>query len=467
MKLKSYSIFFCLVILSLVPDAASAIPARVMTGDLQKNLDEKGDASISVRFAGGAYRFQVQPGAAPCKAGDSLCKGTYFLTGASAGSRQPVSGILDDSGLRLNFKDRRGYLRRLEVINSGWSEKAIVTRIPASLRKECLEEGAQTNVSNRQAHATGTPQILQLSIVTDARYLKNRRRIKHVRRDLLTTVHGANQILAPQTGIQLQILELFHHKQNDPYENRDPAALLAEFQAHDEQTLNLAGDARYLFTGRDTVSGIDKGVIGGAFTSSVCRNPFQSYGYSEDINIGLAPLVMAHEIGHLLGASHDLTGGSLMSSFLSPDHTNVSATSLSQINTYLDGNSSCIEDADVAIFLQRHFDARSRLRLTLYSHDVTLTDCRFALYGAGSSDELQDTDAGTLLFDRRVSEQLEYFSSDPLPVKPRRAVWLKGTLTCGDLQFDSEILKISRRSLQDLPARSKSTFLNALKNNLR
>ncbi|MCA8961148.1 MAG: hypothetical protein KDC38_11575 [Planctomycetes bacterium] len=153
--------------------------------------------------------------------------------------------------------------------------------------------------------AAGEMRVVELAIDVDAEF---------------EAIHGAgttayiesviNQVDAIYEADLNLSLEIVHiniwDDEPDPYTETDPGALLVEFRNYwNTNHGSIQRDTVHLFTGKD----LDGSTIGIAYTGAVCFTSF-AYGLSQEYPSSLMPLLVAHEIGHNLGASHDPSGSS-------------------------------------------------------------------------------------------------------------------------------------------------------------
>lgn len=102
--------------------------------------------------------------------------------------------------------------------------------------------------------------------------------------------------------------------ENDPYTRPEmlddcagdavcsrPKTILRQFREHWANNTEVHRDAAYLFTGYEDGTP----VIGAAYTGTACNRNY-AYGWIEGTTT--SSMVLAHEIGHTLGASHDSAG---------------------------------------------------------------------------------------------------------------------------------------------------------------
>ena len=158
-------------------------------------------------------------------------------------------------------------------------------------------------------------------------------------------LNAVNTLYLEQVGIRLVVRDRDGFRASpQPYRSSVAVTLLEQFSGYLNSHRRLKrADLYHLFTGRNLTDGIS----GVAYLGTVCRfNGRLSYGLSERSRISLQPLITAHEIGHNLGASHDLTTTSLMSPTISEEQDFFSAQSLTEIETNLAEFGSCIESED-------------------------------------------------------------------------------------------------------------------------
>jgi hypothetical protein len=165
-------------------------------------------------------------------------------------------------------------------------------------------------------------------------------------------VNAAEVLFERQLGIRFQIVK--QHVYADigalSIPETDPARLLRAFSASTENAavmgINSASfdddvDLKHLFTGKD----LDGTTIGIAYVGSVCYQPKFAYSLTQVASARGAPYYFAHEIGHNLGARHDMAADGGMS-VMSPSiavGSSFSQTSLNQINQHLLNYGSCLE----------------------------------------------------------------------------------------------------------------------------
>lgn len=165
-------------------------------------------------------------------------------------------------------------------------------------------------------------------------------------------VNAAEVLFEKSLGIRFQIVK--QHVYADvgamSIPETDPARLLKAFATSSENAavmgVNAASfdqdvDVKHLFTGKD----MDGTTVGIAYIGAVCYQPKYAYSLTQVTNGGGAPYYFAHEIGHNLGARHDLSGWGSMS-VMAPNivvGSSFSQSSINQINEHLLSFGSCLE----------------------------------------------------------------------------------------------------------------------------
>ena len=150
--------------------------------------------------------------------------------------------------------------------------------------------------------------------------------------------------------VKLSHLEGYCDSNSDPYKgfrlNRsgctNDGGLLDDVEEYWNKNRNdVHRDAMHLFSGTH----FDDGYSGCASTMSICTN--KAYGVSRirrNESVNLQALLVAHELGHILGASHyDNEKGFIMNSAIGSDSKGFSDESINVMN-YVMSRTSCIHD---------------------------------------------------------------------------------------------------------------------------
>ena len=244
----------------------------------------------------------------------------------------------------------------LRIGASGFDHKVFTeSDIPASFLGTCAEplkiENAEpgqpvsTERPVRQSGATTSSaelRIFEMAVDADAEFYavygdQSTAEIESI----LNMVDG---IYEAELGLSIEIVSAnVWQAEPDPYTSTDSGTLLGEFRSYwNNNHSGINRDAAHLFTGKE----LDGSTVGIAYVSVVCSTSV-AYGLSQDLQSDtLMPLLVAHEVGHNLGANHDASGSSpryIM--YPSLGFTNLdefSTTSKSDVADYVD-SVSCLE----------------------------------------------------------------------------------------------------------------------------
>lgn len=266
--------------------------------------------------------------------------------------------------------------------------------------------------------------------------------------------NDVNTIYPEQLGLTLVVKKQVRRTSSTVYPSSltDSLSLLQRFRSIG--TALGAADAKHLITGKS----LDDDVLGLAYVETVCRpGEFTAYGLTSRSGDLLTPIIIAHEIGHNLGASHDTVTGGIMSPRLgSPLPASFSTFSKNQISDYITQFATqCLSE----MLPQTEFSVsyrRQRLRASLAVPEG-YANCTVRL-NAGVSKALQKT----LLFeqfvdsiDTRISIEIDEVKRvNPSGSSPTK-VFLLPSATCetgGELSGPLRAITVSatRRSASGL-----------------
>lgn len=162
-------------------------------------------------------------------------------------------------------------------------------------------------------------------------------------------INTAEAIYDRQLGIRFRIVRQHVYTTTSPYTSTDSGVLLRLFTGNSENRSNLGTgkndfndevDLKHLFTGKD----MDGSVIGIAYIGVACAAPTLAYGITQSYVDAATPGIFAHELGHNLGAFHDVSdyGGLMYPSISIPSSTRFSSTSVGEITDHLSRYGGCI-----------------------------------------------------------------------------------------------------------------------------
>lgn len=166
--------------------------------------------------------------------------------------------------------------------------------------------------------------------------------------EIEATLNMVDGIFEAEIGLTIDLVSVnVWQSEPDPYSATDGSILLNELRFHwNTNHGGITRDAAHLFTGKN----LDSNTVGMAYVDVVCNSPSFSYAVSQDLNSDvLMPLLVAHELGHNLGANHDLSGSTpryiMYPSLGIQNLDEFSATSKADITEHIDAV-SCLALAD-------------------------------------------------------------------------------------------------------------------------
>ena len=177
-----------------------------------------------------------------------------------------------------------------------------------------------------------------LTIPTDADYQYYLATEGSTNSSIAATINSANVIYGAQLGLTLQIVgQSFYSTSSQPYTSSASGTLLDQFRRNSD----LPDSGIYhLFTGKQ----MDDGVIGVAYVGAACSN--FGYAVTQRVQSALRPIVLAHEVGHNLSATHDDSSPTtIMATALSGSNppSQFSQKSINEARGYVDSSAgSCM-----------------------------------------------------------------------------------------------------------------------------
>jgi hypothetical protein len=248
--------------------------------------------------------------------------------------------------------DQTVVFRLSDAFNALPANFCAVDRLPDASRGLNALEQYKSMVGELRANALGTPVTKQMDVAliadTEFQTLEN----TDTAGAMVARLNITDGIFAEQVGLLLNAgsVQLVPGN-NDPFTTTDPSGLLQQVSSYRAATPAVRSAAiAHLLTGK-SLTGTTLGI---ARISGVCDvNDGVSLSQST-LGVFMTGLIMAHELGHNLGAEHDGSGscagvseGYIMWPSISTTSTRFSQCSLDAMRPHIDG-ASCLSPAAVA-----------------------------------------------------------------------------------------------------------------------
>jgi hypothetical protein len=284
-------------------------------------------------------------------------------------------------------------------------------------------------------------------------------------------VNSVDAIYSNQLGINVVLSDYnIFTKRRQPYKSLDTGTLLSRFSSYlRNNPTHLTGDTRHLMTGKNTSYLGNSTIVGLAYLGVVCSSTINNTGLSERTSSAIQHLVVAHELGHNFNANHDDATPSIMSSSVSANRDTFSNFSINEINTFLSGNSECLEDGtgdnDEDLTFAVKLNKSNRFKFVVTPNGFSTSSCTVNIYGAKNTTELNSSP--TLILSRAgnsASGSKQTFSFSNSRKTPKTKAYFRAIVDCGGTEYNSTNKTLKANAGTDLRAVKVSGFINYLIN---
>jgi hypothetical protein len=304
----------------------------------------RGRARAPVRTFAGAIERKGAAAAARAGRGGDFARLSFEPGGRVAGLLR-VDGVLYDVSadtaagdlvLEIAEVDARELGEALASCG-GALDEALAGIAPESAATEAPADG---DAGGEPVSAAGVVlREIELGTEADALFVDQTGGVDEANARIVSIVNAINGIYEFDLGLTNRIVFQRAWDGDDPYTSSNSDTLLSQFRSDFLQNVATPTDDAVLFSGRD----FESTVVGRAYVSTTCSpNRFgvnQFYNQSDSIT----RLIVAHELGHNLGASHTTQG--IMAASINPAVTFFSGTSQSQISSYV-SSVSCLSQVE-------------------------------------------------------------------------------------------------------------------------
>lgn len=337
------------------------------------NLSRPIKVSFSIRgkghFTGSFNRYQRKSWGAALESGvrtEADTTDVTLLRGKFSERRSGKNKILTGSlyenrdGKVLNILfEGGGRTKRLYHLSGPLAEAGEtvlrVNSVPKNLGNFCgdkahvsVDEGSGGSVSDDVVNPSAATQKV-LTISTDADFEYYNIHKENTNAHIATVINAASALYEEQMGIRLEIgtQHAFTSSAGSPYTSSSSETLLEQFLGYTEANQHLGvAHNHFLFSGKRW----EGNVAGIAYVGVTCSYPDAAYGATRSFSAPYDALVLAHELGHNLGADHDeaTSPATIMyPALMSATQNKFSSTSKNQMNAHLAKTPSCLGQTTV------------------------------------------------------------------------------------------------------------------------
>lgn len=276
-----------------------------------------------------------------------------LLTGELVSRREKavVAGVYDtsrdDLQLRFALQDRRGTKSFYSLHLSPQSSRIRVIRGPEVILRVrgCgVDTGPHVTVTKALTKAGSTLRELEVAFDADAEYRSsvNTSLSSHV----TSLVHAVNVFYERDLTLTLRTTKVNSSNTSGSFPSSltNPESLLDRFAALANRTKYLGRtDVSILLSGKE----LDQGVIGLAYYQTACVRPAEAFAVVQHVNEAVDPVIVAHELGHTLGADHSEDGGIMSVALEDTVPDSFSPTSQKEIRDFVRLNGSCLAQKQI------------------------------------------------------------------------------------------------------------------------
>ena len=201
------------------------------------------------------------------------------------------------------------------------------------------DEHTLEELSAKATTSAEPAQLRELEIAIDADFEYFQTHGGDAQAEMESVMNVVDGIYESELGLTISLVSInIWDDAADPYTHTNADNLLIEMRNYwNANRRNVSRDVVHLFTGKN----LDGTVVGLAYLSVICSGT-SGYGLSQDLNSeALMPILVAHEIGHNLGANHDSSGSS-------PHYVMYPSLGLSNLDEF-----SATSQADISRFVDR------------------------------------------------------------------------------------------------------------------
>lgn len=154
-------------------------------------------------------------------------------------------------------------------------------------------------------NATDTHYTLRVAVDVDWEFVRAAGGAKAAEREVVALLNAVDGVYSTEIGLSLRLV-YFHawETEEDPYTATDAASRLSELTDHwNSAFIGVERDVTQMFTG----ASLDAPYVGMSWMSSVVLSPSRAYALVSRLGGPGGAVLAAHELGHTLGAYHDVS----------------------------------------------------------------------------------------------------------------------------------------------------------------